>query len=242
MRRNKEKDSIFRPVTIKKVPETVYEQIRDKILSGQLKPGDRLPPERSMMELFQRSRPPIREALRMLESEGYISTLSGKSGAVINKISTKSLERSISSMLSLGKISDEELISFRTFNDTICVEWAVKRCTQTDIDVLQGILNEHKNVDFCSPETTKHYDILFHKAIAKATYNQAAYIISKSMINLQFNRLLKSFQNMSHKEMVKRNKEICNHHEKLLDAFIKRDLKLAKKLIMENAQTFASLL
>ena len=50
------------------------------ILSGELKKGDRLPSERSMMTMLQRSRPTIREALRMLERAELIKTIPGSGG------------------------------------------------------------------------------------------------------------------------------------------------------------------
>ena len=67
-------EEIFHPIKTVRASEAIYEQIKDRIISGELKPGDRLPSERNMMELFQRSRPTIREALRMLERSGYIRT------------------------------------------------------------------------------------------------------------------------------------------------------------------------
>jgi DNA-binding FadR family transcriptional regulator len=58
----------FSPFATQRASEVIYEQIRELIISGQLKPSDRLPSERTLMEMYHRSRPTIREALRMLES------------------------------------------------------------------------------------------------------------------------------------------------------------------------------
>ena len=57
----------WQPVKTRRASEEIYLQLREFILSGQLKPGDRLPSERAMMAQLNRSRPTIREALRMLE-------------------------------------------------------------------------------------------------------------------------------------------------------------------------------
>ena len=69
------------PVETKRASEVIFEQIREMILSGQLKPGDRLPSEKSLMEMLKRSRPTVREALRMLEHAGFIRTIPGSNGA-----------------------------------------------------------------------------------------------------------------------------------------------------------------
>ena len=54
----------WQPVKTRRASEEIYLQLREFILSGQLKPGDRLPSERAMMPQLNRSRPTIREALR----------------------------------------------------------------------------------------------------------------------------------------------------------------------------------
>ena len=71
-----------------KVPKTrvshgIVEQIREMIINQQLHPGDRLPSERDLMGKFGTSRNPIREALRVLESLGFVSVKPG-SGTYVN--------------------------------------------------------------------------------------------------------------------------------------------------------------
>lgn len=66
---------LLRPVETQRASAAIYEQVKGLILDGQLKPGDRLPSERALMDLMGRSRPTIREALRMLERDGFIHTV-----------------------------------------------------------------------------------------------------------------------------------------------------------------------
>ena len=73
---------LLQPVQTKRASEEIYEQIRQLILDGEIQPGERLPSERSMMEMMHRSRPTIREAMRMLEREGYIQTVAGRGSFV----------------------------------------------------------------------------------------------------------------------------------------------------------------
>ena len=60
-------NSLFQPATTKRASEVIYDQIYQKIASGALRPGDSLPSERELAEQFHRSRPSVREALRMLQ-------------------------------------------------------------------------------------------------------------------------------------------------------------------------------
>ena len=83
---------LFTPAKTQRASEAIYNQIYPMIVSGELKPGDRLPPERELAEMFQRSRPVVREALRMLQQDGLLVTSVGSTGgAVIRGISLKSV-------------------------------------------------------------------------------------------------------------------------------------------------------
>ena len=59
----------LQPVQTRRASEEIYNQIRQLILDGEIHPGERLPSERKMMDMMHRSRPTIREAMRMLEGK-----------------------------------------------------------------------------------------------------------------------------------------------------------------------------
>ena len=71
---------LFSPVSMGRISEVIVEQIRLLMRQGQLKPGDRLPPERDLCERFGVSRVTVREALRMLESSGLVEIRVGARG------------------------------------------------------------------------------------------------------------------------------------------------------------------
>ena len=66
------------PIKNTKVYEKVIEQVKDLVKSGELKSGDKLPPERDLSEQLQVSRTSIREALRALEMLGLVETKQGE--------------------------------------------------------------------------------------------------------------------------------------------------------------------
>src|SRR5262249_11182928 len=70
----------FAPVRIRKTAEVVADDIRRMILTGRLKEGDTLQPEAQIIADFCVSRPSIREAFRILESEKLISISRGSRG------------------------------------------------------------------------------------------------------------------------------------------------------------------
>ena len=117
----------WQPVKTRRASEEIYLQLREFILSGQLKPGDRLPSERAMMAQLNRSRPTIREALRMLEQGGYIASTHGAPGAVVQEPSLHGVEDPLAEMIQLNQISLQELGEYRLNNDSTIAMWAAQR-------------------------------------------------------------------------------------------------------------------
>lgn len=73
-----------REVRSPKLSHIVAERVREQIVTGGLKPGDKLPPEGELLTVFKVSRPTLREAMRMLEADGLISINRGvRTGAVV---------------------------------------------------------------------------------------------------------------------------------------------------------------
>ncbi len=163
----------------------IYEQVKGLILDGQLKPGDRLPSERSLMEVMGRSRPTIREALRMLERDGFIHTVPGGSGAVVQQPSADLVVQSLDAMLQVGKVSLTELGEFRMHNDVAVARWAAQRRTQSDIDALKAILDKMEQcIQSKDWEGFLALDPEFHCQLAYAGKNTVSAIMSRVLSQL----------------------------------------------------------
>src|SRR5471030_202868 len=78
----------FQPIKPKKVSSQIADQIRSSILAGEFSPGDKLPPERELAELFGVSRPSVREALNMLASSGLVMSYQGGGTVVMSLVET----------------------------------------------------------------------------------------------------------------------------------------------------------
>ena len=92
------------PVTVRrpKAGEAVAAELRRQIVTGRLKPGDKLQPESVLQSEFAISRPTMREALRLLESESLISISRGKhGGARVSSIDLGSVARQVGTFLQL---------------------------------------------------------------------------------------------------------------------------------------------
>jgi DNA-binding FadR family transcriptional regulator len=81
-------------VRVPKTAEVVADQIRRKIIRGEIAEGDALPPESQLMESLSISRPTLREAIRILEAERLISVARGsRTGARVHRPSVESVAR-----------------------------------------------------------------------------------------------------------------------------------------------------
>jgi DNA-binding FadR family transcriptional regulator len=86
--------------------EYIFEQIRGSIAAGELRPGDRLPPEREMATMFGVSRQGVREALRGPEVAGLVVCRTGVTGgAFVRHGDRRTVTRAIDDLASLGTIS-----------------------------------------------------------------------------------------------------------------------------------------
>ena len=71
---------MFISVKSDKVSQHIIDQIRNAIFDGRLKPGDKLPSERELIENFKVGKATLREALRSLEVLGFLEIRKGVSG------------------------------------------------------------------------------------------------------------------------------------------------------------------
>ena len=105
---------MFTPIRPLRISNEVTEQLKQSILLGHFKPGDKLPSERELAEEFQVSRVAIREALRALENSGFVLTRQGiTGGAFVTELSFQQLANSFLDLFLCEKISIPELYHVR---------------------------------------------------------------------------------------------------------------------------------
>src|SRR5580693_9805081 len=105
---------MFNRVSVGRISEIIVDQIRLLMRQGQLKPGDRLPPERDLCERFGVSRVTVREALRMLESSGLVQIRVGaRGGAFVTAPSGDRVGEGLADMITLSAISAADVTEVR---------------------------------------------------------------------------------------------------------------------------------
>ena len=134
---------MFEIVKHSNVYQKVVDQIEEVILSDRLKPGDRLPSERKLTEVFQTSRRTLREAMRVLEQKGLIEIKTGsKGGAFVTDHSSDKMKESLSLLIRKKKIRYESLVEFRYELEGSIAGLAAERATPGEVEILKGLLAE----------------------------------------------------------------------------------------------------
>jgi len=160
---------VFKEITPVRLYENVIEQIMDLIKSNELKPGDKLPPERELAEKLSISRGSLREAFRVLESKGLIKSKPG-GGRSIREIRKNGHNNTENIILSLEKSSILELLEAREIFEVKIVELAARRATAEDIELIEEALDK-MNKEEISNDKKIESDTEFHLTIARASRN-----------------------------------------------------------------------
>ena len=223
-----------------KASVAIYEQIRSKILSGELKPGDKLPAERDLIEMFQRSRPTVREALRMLENKNYVTISRGK-GTIVNKPSTDEIERTLSNLVRLNLVSTENVIDIRNVCEDLAISLAAQNRSEGDIAHLRTILEEAEqiNSDF---RQYMDYGIRFNVAMAHASHNEMLYLIVRITSKFSHDKMSAQVAKLTPEKKAALTQLIGQQHQAMLDAIIAQAPDKAVELNNQHIQSIAEAL
>ena len=177
----------FREINIETPVDKIIRQIRELISSGQLKPGDRLPPERKLAERLGVGRTNVRDAIRKLEFYGILKTLP-QSGTIVSGIGIAALEGLISDVLKIENNDFASLVETRVLLETQSARMAAERRTEEDlINIKAALISYETKVNLDSQAVEE--DLLFHLKIAEASKNT----VLKSLMLIIIPDIIKSF-------------------------------------------------
>ncbi len=156
-------------ITIEKPVDKIISQIRGLITSGEINPGDKLPPERKLAEYFGVGRAHVRDAIKKLEFYGILKTLP-QSGTVVSGIGIVALEGLITDVIQLEEHDFRSLVETRVLLEKQTARLAAQKRTNDDIVQLTNALKAHEHkVKQGLPAVEE--DLLFHIKIAESGKN-----------------------------------------------------------------------
>ena len=162
------------PVARVRTYELVLDRIETQIVSGALRAGERLPPERELAALLGVSRPAVREALRILEAQGAVRSQVGTgpdSGTTIESVPRDALARLLRLHVALGSFPLEDVVDTRVSLERSSVVLACRNARAQDLTLMRAAL-----LDMDDPEIDREMfnqrDTDFHVALAEAGGNR----------------------------------------------------------------------
>jgi len=162
----------YEPVARRKVYEQVADQLLGQIAARRLRPGDVLPSERELTESFAVGRSSIREALRMLESQGVIGAGSGGSFVVADAASP--LNTSLRLMFTMDdQAGIHDLFELRRILEVEAAALAAERHRDQHLVEMQAAIEEmDASLSDRGGDRFIDADLRFHLAVAEATGNR----------------------------------------------------------------------
>ncbi|MBW6508981.1 MAG: GntR family transcriptional regulator [Desulfuromonadales bacterium] len=193
--------------------EKILETIRDAILKGNLKPGEKVA-EPELAERFGISRTPIREAFRQLESEGYLTVIPRK-GAVVAALSERDVQ---------------EFYAIKSILEGYAASLAARNLTEKELERLETVNNKLRTLA-AEGDVRSFYRVHneFHEVFLKAADNNKLYELIHQL-GMKFSRLRIASLSVNGRMEIS-----VDEHDSLLDAFRRKDAETAENLVKKTA-------
>ncbi len=192
--------------------DVVFQTLRSAILTGELKPGERLM-EIHLSKRLGVSRTPVRDALRMLEAEGLVTNVPRK-GAVVAEISEKGLK---------------DVLEVRRALDSFCAFLACERISDEEKEHLKEALSDFREaVASKDNERIAHSDVAFHDIIIKATGNDRMVAIINNLAEQMYRYRYEYIKDVTQHE------RLISEHERLMNAILEGNAHEASEASREH--------
>lgn len=188
--------------------DVVFNTLRQAILTGELKPGERLM-EIHLANRLGVSRTPIREAIRKLELEGLVIMIPRR-GAEVAQITEKSMN---------------DVLEVRRSMDALCIELACERISDEELAALKKACDEFEQaVETRDIKLIAQTDVAFHDIIVRATGNmrlvQLINNLSEQMYRYRFEYIKDSSQHA----------RLVEEHRMIYDSIVRKDKETASQV------------
>ena len=225
---------IFKPIKPKKVSAQIAEQIRSSILAGEFNPGEKLPPERELAEMFGVSRPSVREAINILAAAGMVESYQG-GGTVVKSLVESMTGSPLSELIKAEQERALDVIEVRKCMEAWTAYYAAQRALPDDLRKLESIVDEMaKNLEGMKP--SQDLDANFHIVIARATHN----VVWQHMMQSIFDAM-KEFQQSVWRAVYlteEDHRTLYEHHRRVLEAIRDKEPEKARDAMLAHL-TFA---
>ncbi|MGH3313212.1 MAG: FadR/GntR family transcriptional regulator [Streptomyces sp.] len=176
--------ALFQPVQPVRAYQRVAEQIEDRIVSGDLPSGSRLPAERELVNQFAVGRSTVREALRVLESAGLVRSRPGDpQGAEVLGVTPDNLSRALGRLTRSHLSTLGELVQFRMVLDAESNRLAARLHSAADLERMAEQIARMETLSKVDLRAFSEADALFHQTVAEASGNSLLALCARAVHN-----------------------------------------------------------
>jgi len=193
-----------------KVTDQILAQIKDALIRGELKPGDRIPGVIELAEKMGVGISSVREAIKMLESLGAVESRQGEGTFVCNSI-REGAANAFEIQLALLPQTAEYLVEFREIYETVYTRLAMEHATPQDLaDVEAAVITLEEKVKQNSPEALVEAqdELNFHRTVLYCSHNPYIIKIGEVALDLFFDILQERLEPLKVIEAAKDHRDI----------------------------------
>lgn len=223
----KELIDTIQAIQVENPVDKIIRQLKHLIVSGQLKPGDRLPAERILSEKFGVGRSYVREAILKLEFYGLLK-ITPQSGTYVSGLSIKIIDSLITDIINFNKEDFSALVEARYYLERDAIRLAAERRTDEDLVIMEKAMHDYE-AKVKSGGNAVEEDMLFHVAIARATKNS---VIESMILNL----IPDLIKNITENKICGENREkiAVLEHMEIMEAITRADPEMADKAMASH--------
>jgi len=216
---------MFKSIKHTKISDEIVNQIKSQISEGMLKPGDRLPPERELVNQFGVSRPSLREGLNFLVAMGFLEVRGKRT--YIKSVASESMQNPLSLLIKADTQKIFDLIEVRKAIEVWGAFLAAQRATEEDIKQLENIIEEMRK-SFEEGRSWEKQDADFHLGIAQATHNTIQTHIMSTIYDLLRESMAKVFKDRT------KVKKLIDQHYRIFSAIKNHSPDKARERTLEH--------
>ena len=223
--------SLFQPIKQTNATEEVLGQLKESIIRGAIKEGEKLPSERELSNTFNVSRGVVREAIRGLKATGFVEIKQGPlGGAFVKSISLELLESGFTDLFFANKLTLAEILDVRQYIEPEIARLAALNVNDEYRKRLETALVQ-ENQPYDSPDDLLEKLTAVHHIIAEMCGNRLFEGMISAIISLN-HRIIKTLL----EELLKGHG--TGEHDKIVQAVIAGDPVAAHKAMAHHASTF----
>lgn len=216
------------PMAKSTVTRQVIDRIRRALTNGELRPGDKLPTESELCSMWQVSRTPIREAVKVLEFMGILEIRRSEGTFIATGMKPAAFNPLVLKLLFLAE-SPEHFLEFRYEVEHMALRLAIAKANSEAISAMASAIADMESAlaSGATPDEQLELEAAFHRRLAEATLNPLISELAGEIFDVFRKSVRKS-------HAAGGSATAISHHRKLLEAVERRDLAAGEAVLGES--------